>query len=559
MLARVIGDETTLPATLVELLSAATERHGGALALIERDGERLVSIAFAELSAAVAALAGELRSRGVVRGDVIGVWLPNWIETIVWEFALASLGAATLGISTRYGVHELTHLIERGDPVGVVAPARFLKLDFAGRLRRASEAAGGAHQPWVAVVRAAAGEDLTGFDIGAGAWAPAPLHEMVGCGEAAPAVGRSEDPVNYFTTSGSTGMPKLAGHDQASVAIHGANVAAALDMRAGDRFLSVLPLSGVFGFNPAIAMLSVGGACLLEPIFEPSLVLDDIDAYDITHVIGGDDMLGRLMDAWYAVPARERQRLRGFRRGAIADFAGRVGAVVQWAQRAFDASISGVYGSSELFSLAAIWPASFDVVDRQRAGGIVLSSQISVRAMDIESGSICPPGATGELQFQGYNVVNGYLGDPEAERMAFSEDGWFRSGDLGFLLAQPGAFVYTCRAGDALRLRGFLVEPAEIEQFLCSHPAVAAAKVVGVPSPGGSDVAVAYVQLAAAGATSAEELTAFCRDQLAPFKVPAHMNVIDEFPTTTGTNGTKIVTAELRRRAARQAAGTGAP
>ena len=179
--------------------------------------------------------------------------------------------------------------------------------------------------------------------------------------------------------------------------------------------------------------------------------------------------------------------------------------------------------------------------------------------MDPESGSICPPGATGELQFQGYNVVNGYLGDPEAERMAFSEDGWFRSGDLGFLLAQPGAFVYTCRAGDALRLRGFLVEPAEIEQFLCSHPAVVAAKVVGVPSPGGSDVAVAYVQLAAGGATSAEELTAFCRDQLAPFKVPAHMNVIDEFPTTTGTNGTKIVTAELRRRAARQVAGTGAP
>ena len=99
-------------------------------------------------------------------------------------------------------------------------------------------------------------------------------------------------------------------------------------------------------------------------------------------------------------------------------------------------------------------------------------------------------------------------------------------------------------------------ELAEIEQFLCSHPAVVAAKVVGVASPGGSDVAVAYVQLAAGAATSTDELTAFCRDQLAPFKVPAHVNVIDEFPTTTGTNGTKIVTAELRRRAERQVAGS---
>ncbi len=78
--------------------------------------------------------------------------------------------------------------------------------------------------------------------------------------------------------------------------------------------------------------------------------------------------------------------------------------------------------------------------------------------------------------------------------------------------------------------------------------------MVAVASPGGSDVAVAYVQLAAGGATTTEELTAFCRDQLAPFKVPAHVNLVDEFPTTTGTNGTKIVTAELRRRAERQVA-----
>ncbi len=168
---------------------------------IERDGESVRcdhAPTFAELSAAVAALAGELRSHGVVRADAIGVWLPNWTEAIVWEFALASLGAATLGINTRYGVHEITHLIERGDPVGVVAPARFLELDFAGRLRRASDDAGRADQPWVAVVRAAAGDDVTDFDIGGGAWTPPPLRELVGCRDAMPAGGRSEDLVNYL-------------------------------------------------------------------------------------------------------------------------------------------------------------------------------------------------------------------------------------------------------------------------------------------------------------------------------------------------------------------------
>ena len=305
--------QRTVPGTLVELLSTASDRHGSELALIERDGEQFVAITFAELSAAVAALAGELRSHGVVRADAIGVWLPNWTEAIVWEFALASLGAATLGINTRYGVHEITHLIERGDPVGVVAPARFLELDFAGRLRRASDDAGRADQPWVAVVRAAAGDDVTDFDIGGGAWTPPPLRELVGCRDAMPAGGRSEDLVNYSTTSGSTGMPKLAGHDQASVAIHGVNMAAALDMRTGDRFLGVLPLSGVFGFNPAIAMLSVGGACLLEPSFEPSQVLDDMNEHEITHVIGGDDMFGRCRAPrpGLADPSRERSGDRG--------------------------------------------------------------------------------------------------------------------------------------------------------------------------------------------------------------------------------------------------------
>jgi fatty-acyl-CoA synthase len=106
-----------------------------------------------------------------------------------------------------------------------------------------------------------------------------------------------------------------------------------------------------------------------------------------------------------------------------------------------------------------------------------------------------------------------------------------------------------------LRLRGFLVEPAEIEQFLSSHPDVSTAKVVGVSSTSGSDVAVAYVQLVDGAQATSKTLIAFCRERLAPFKVPAYINVIDEFPVTTGPNGTKIRTAELRRWAEQQVAG----
>jgi acyl-CoA synthetase (AMP-forming)/AMP-acid ligase II len=546
-------DHPTKPSTLSELLATATERHRDQPALIERDGDRLTTVTFAELSAAIGALSDELGARGVGRGDVVAVWLPNWTETVVWEFALAALGAAVLGVNTRYGVHELTHLLQRGRPAGVVAPAQFLDLDFAGRLHEAA-GAGIDVTPWAAVTRPKPDEEVDRFDLGAGVWT-LPAWDLAGSDrERTAPSGRPSDPVNYFTTSGSTGEPKLAGHDQASVAAHCANVAGALDMRPGDVFLGVLPLSGVFGFNPAMAMLSVGGACLLEPVFDPGLVLTDMEATGVTHAVGGDDMLGRLMDVWHQREDRNRPSLERLRRGGIADFAGRVEAVVEWAQNEVGATFTGVYGSSELFSVTSVWPVSAEPSERRRGGGIVVGDDISVRAVDPQSGLPCPPGTPGELQFQGYNVVCGYLGDSDGAHTAFTDDRWFRSGDLGFVLQQPSAFVYICRAGDALRLRGFLVEPTEIEQFICTHPEVSAAKVVGVPSAEGADVAIAFVKPSPGAGVTGEEIIDFCRSQLAPFKVPVRVNLIDEFPVTTGPNGTKIRVAELRQRAEEQVA-----
>jgi fatty-acyl-CoA synthase len=143
-------------------------------------------------------------------------------------------------------------------------------------------------------------------------------------------------------------------------------------------------------------------------------------------------------------------------------------------------------------------------------------------------------------------VLTRYLGSDESTATAFTDDGWFRSGDLGFLTGVDAELVYTCRAGDALRLRGFLVEPAEIEEFLMSHPQVSLAKVVGVRVDQGADVAVAFVTVPDGSETTAAEILAYSHERLAAFKVPAALRVIDEFPVTTGTNGTKIRTAELR-------------
>jgi len=142
--------------TLAGLLSGLAAEHGARVALVE--GDR--ALTFDELTAAAAALAGDLAGWGVARGDVVALWLPNVLEYLVAEFALGALGAAALGINTRYGEHELAHLVERARPVGVVVPHRFLDIDFVGKLPRSDA--------WVGVVGASEGADLAGFDVGGG-------------------------------------------------------------------------------------------------------------------------------------------------------------------------------------------------------------------------------------------------------------------------------------------------------------------------------------------------------------------------------------------------------
>ena len=125
-------DEPTLTATFAEL----ARRQPDDVALVEVAGGTTRQVSFAELEALGAGLAQALAEHGVRRGDVVGVWLPNTVESVALELALARLGAATLGVNTRYGEHEIAHLLTTGRPVGMIAPAGFHGIDFPGRLRR---------------------------------------------------------------------------------------------------------------------------------------------------------------------------------------------------------------------------------------------------------------------------------------------------------------------------------------------------------------------------------------------------------------------------------------
>ena len=143
----------------------------------------------------------------------------------------------------------------------------------------------------------------------------------------------------------------------------------------------------------------------------------------------------------------------------------------------------------------------------------------------------------------------GYYGDEAATRAAFTGDGFLRTGDLGYS-TDDGGFVFLARLGDALRLSGFLVSPAEIEGVLQEHPGVAGAQVVGVETPAGTR-AFAFVIAAPGAAFDEQALIAHCAGRIAKFKVPVRVQPIDAFPVTPGANATKIQKAKLRELAQR--------
>lgn len=522
---------------LLSMLDDLVRRDPEAPVAVDAHPKHPVTLSRTGLRIRALRLRTDLAKAGIGRGNCVAVWLPNWSDALVWQFATASLGAHVIGLNTRYNVDEVTHVLNRAKPAVLAIAHAFHGLDLVGRLREALSSAAVA-APSVAVIvgpHGMADADPAHYDVGAGAWLPSEEPNPQ-----APADVYDELAV-AFTTSGSTGKPKLAAHKESAVVSHAYADARGIGIHEGDVALCALPLSGVFGFSTAMAALAGGAACLLEPVFDEDTVVADMASWAVTHVVAADDMLTRVAAAW----KRRQQDLSRWRWLGIADFLGRSHEIAQWARDEFGTQTSGVYGSSEVFALTCFWPEDEPAPRRWSGGGRLVSAEIQARTVDPVSEEVTEVGGQGELQLRGPNVVDAYLGDPDAAAHSFTVDGWFKTGDLA-TIAADGAIEYICRIGDVLRLRGFLVDPAEIEHRITDHPSVVTAKVVGIRDSDGATIAVGFVVIEPAAAVTDEDLRAWCAKSLARFKVPAAIHLIDAMPTTSGTNGTKIRAATLR-------------
>jgi acyl-CoA synthetase (AMP-forming)/AMP-acid ligase II len=485
-----------------------------------RIGDAVVSRG--ELLAASQAAARHLYALGFRRGDVICLLVPDSAVWLQFLFAASQLGVLVVPISTRYRDLEIAHVLETSRAKGIVFIRKFLKADFQQIIR--------ALAPTLPALKHLVGLDNTN-DFFVGSHAAAALSRL------------EPDPTALlctFSTSGTTGKPKLAPHSQAGIAKHAEDVAKALEIDETTVTFSALPLYGVLGFVSTMATIAGGGCCVSQPVFKAESAAKIIDDESVTHFYGSDGLL----DAVLRVPGHEFRHLR---RGGFAEFAGLGRQLVDFAEERYGLKLGGVYGSSECFALMALRDPALPAERRAMPGGAPTSAEIAFRVVNTVTGEAQPDLSPGELQISGPNVMAGYLNNPEATAEAMTADGWFRTGDLAY--GEGMSFVYLSRMKDSLRLRGYLVDPTEIESFLTTHGSVSAAQVVGIHREGRGDVAVAFVLPRDGEAGSEQELISYCTNGISNYKIPSRIVFLDQFPEIAGPNGVKIQKNKLRELA----------
>lgn len=524
------------PLSLTSFLEGAAAARPAGPALLAGGS----TVTFAALAEAARRTAGGLAALGVGPGDRIALWLPNVVAWPVLFFAAAQLGAVVVAVNTRFRAIEVADVVGRSRASVLVLWPAYRGIDFAGILADVDPAA-------LDAVRT-----LVVYDEGEAV--PAlPLDRPVVrwrdlARDASPAIrGDADSGALVFTTSGTTRAPKFVLHAQRSLVAHARHVAPAFGYDAADAvLLQGLPLCGTFGHAQLMAALAGGRPSVLLPAFEAEAALAAIRAHRVTHFNGPDEMFHRLFDA--AAPGD----LKSLRACGFAGFNPALGDIVERGDEA-GVALHGLYGMSEVQALFARQPADAPTAVRALAGGRPTAPDAAVRARDTDSGEILPPGRDGALEVRGPSLMAGYLDAPGETRAAMTDDGFFRTGDLG-RTAADGGFVFVTRMGDALRLGGFLVNPAEIETHVEALPGVAACQVVGVETPAGPR-AVAFVVPSPGAAPDAAAVMAHCRRGLAGFKVPAAVYAIDALPMAESPNGMKIQRARLRRMAEARLAG----
>jgi acyl-CoA synthetase (AMP-forming)/AMP-acid ligase II len=476
----------------VETLSALLDGGAEAPALVV--GEDGGVLSYGQLADRVETLVGHLAAAGVGRGDRVALSLPNGPEYIQLFLAITALGAAAAPLNPAYTQAEFTFYLTD------IAP-RFL---LVSGIKAAIGAAEGCSVPVVTVQASDDGPPVLFFQ-------GAEISSVASAGS-----GQPDDVAVVLHTSGTTSRPKQVPLLQRNLMASARNIAEHYRLGPADVSFCVMPLFHVHGLVAStFATLGSGGSVIVPRRFTPQRFWRQAREHRATWLSAGPTLHQMILDAGEGVPSSLR-----FARSCSSALSP---ALLDRAEQAYGVPMLEAYGmteashqmSSNPLPPAARIPSSVGVQTGTRIG-------IADR-----SGTLLDDGQVGEVVIRGPGVMSGYVANPEATAQAFYGD-WFRTGDLGVL--RDGYLYLEGRIKEMIIRGGENISPIEIEQVLLAHPRVRDAVCFGVADDKYGELVGAAVTLS--GEAEVIELIDHCRGQLAPFKVPASIRILDQIPRT---------------------------
>jgi HIP---CoA ligase len=537
------------PRTIPAVVERAAARFGRREALVDvdihgdirGDGDGIRRLSFAELARASDEAARAYVAHGIEPGDRVAIWAPNIAEWVIAALAAYRAGGVVTTVNTRFKGPEAAHVIETAGARLLVTVTDFLDTDHLALLaavgppsclERTVVLRGPVPQGsigWEDFL--ARGADVDPAVVAARARAIAP-----------------DDVSTVIFTSGTTGAPKGA------MLRHGASVRAfsawgtIVGLREGDRYLVVNPFFHTFGLKAGIlACLLTGATIVPHPVFDVPSVVRRIEQERITMLPGAPAMYQMILDH----PDVDRFDLSSLRLAVTGAATVPVEMIRRMASELAFTNIVTGYGLTESTGVVTMCRHTDDPETIANTAGRPIPD-VEVRAVD-DDGAEVPVGEPGEVVVRGYNVMAGYIGDPEATAATIDADGWLHTGDIG-VFDEAGNLKITDRLKDMFIVGGFNAYPAEIENALMDHPAVGQVAVIGVPDDRLGEVAKAFVVPRAGATVDEAAVIAWCRERMANYKVPRSVDVVGALPLNASGKVLKYV---LRGQAAR--AGTSPP